>query len=144
MASLLGQFYTKIEGSQEDIASEGIAYILNKSINARDSINAFLHNMIGINFKNISYITQNIGENKERPDISGIDENGLEQIIIEAKFWASLTDNQPVEYLKRLNNDSVLLFVCPTLRKVSIGTEIESRLNDADIEFEKNELYIKT
>ena len=30
MASLLGQFYTRIKGSQEDIASEGLAK-LNKS-----------------------------------------------------------------------------------------------------------------
>jgi hypothetical protein len=31
MASLLGQFYSRIKGSQEDIDSEGLAYILQRS-----------------------------------------------------------------------------------------------------------------
>ena len=39
MASLLGQFYTRIIGSQEDIASEGLAYILQKSKSARLALN---------------------------------------------------------------------------------------------------------
>jgi hypothetical protein len=30
MASLLGQFFTSIKGSQEDIASKSLAYILEK------------------------------------------------------------------------------------------------------------------
>ena len=39
MESLLGQFYNRIKGSQEDIASEGLTYIHNKSIRARQTIN---------------------------------------------------------------------------------------------------------
>jgi hypothetical protein len=34
MQSLLGQFYNRIKGSQEDIASESLTYILKKSIRA--------------------------------------------------------------------------------------------------------------
>ena len=45
MASLLGQFFSKIKGSQEDIASEGIVYILESS---RDAINIFIFNNTGI------------------------------------------------------------------------------------------------
>ncbi len=32
MQSLLGQFYNRIRGSQEDIASESLVYILKQSI----------------------------------------------------------------------------------------------------------------
>ena len=48
MASLLGQFFSKIKGSQEDIASEGIVYILESSKSARDAINIFIFNNTGI------------------------------------------------------------------------------------------------
>jgi hypothetical protein len=135
MASLLGQFFQKINGSQEDIASQGIVYILQSSLFARDSISNFLDNITGINFPNINYISQSVGENKERPDISGIDQNGNEVIIMEAKFWASLTENQPIEYLKRLKPNSVLLFICPSLRKTSLINEIEYRLKDSNINY---------
>jgi hypothetical protein len=74
----------------------------------------------------IKYITQNIGKNKERPDISGNDMQGNEKIIIETKFWSSLTDNQPVEYLNRLNENTVLIFICPKLREFSLLDEIET------------------
>ena len=35
MTTLLGKFYTRIIGSQEDIASAGLTYILQKSATAR-------------------------------------------------------------------------------------------------------------
>ena len=136
MASLLGQFFSRIKGSQEDIASEGIVYILESSKSARDAINIFIYNNTGISLNNINYISQSVGENKERPDISGIDENGNEVIIIEAKFWASLTGNQPNEYLRRLKENSVLLFVCPKLRAISLASEIETRLKNDNIAYE--------
>jgi len=135
MASLLGQFFSRIKGSQEDIASEGIVYILESSKYARDAISIFIYNNTGISLNNINYISQSVGENKERPDISGIDENGNEVIIIEAKFWASLTGNQPSEYLKRLKENSVLLFVCPKLRAISLASEIETRLKNDNITY---------
>jgi len=138
MASLLGQFFSRIKGSQEDIASEGIVYILESSEIARDAINIFIHNNVGISLNNINYISQSVGENKERPDISGKDENGNEVIIIEAKFWSSLTGNQPNEYLKRLKENSVLLFICPKLRVISLTTEIETKLKSGDVDYKYN------
>jgi len=138
MASLLGQFFTSIKGSQEDIASKGLAYILEKSISAKIVINNVIKNTTNLEFEKIKYITQNVGKNKERPDISGMDDQGNEKIIIEAKFWASLTDNQPVEYLNRLNEDAVLIFVCPKLRELSLLDEIEIKLQGSNIKYDKN------
>ncbi len=43
MKSLLGQFYQRIKGSQEDIASEGLVYILNKTSEGRKSINQIIN-----------------------------------------------------------------------------------------------------
>ena len=58
-----------------------------------------------------------------------------EILIIEAKFWASLTENQPISYLKRLKENSILLFVCPTLRKNSLFVELKKKLTDENIIF---------
>jgi hypothetical protein len=135
MESLLGQFYTRIKGSQEDIASEGLTYVLQRSLTARQVLNKIIQVDSGLAFEDINYSTQNIGEKLERPDISGIDKSGKEVIILEAKFWASLTDNQPVEYLRRLGDNSVLMFITPTLRVRPIFNEIQMRLTQAGINF---------
>jgi hypothetical protein len=129
MESLLGKFYTKIKGSQEDIASESLVYILNKSFRARRTINQIIKLNTGLDFSDLIFETQSIGENLERPDISGIDETGNEVVIIEAKFWASLTENQPNSYLTRLPQNSVLIFLVPPSRVRALYNEILRKVN---------------
>ncbi len=46
MASLFGQFYSRIKGSQEDIASESLVYIRNKSMRARQAISSIANTSI--------------------------------------------------------------------------------------------------
>ena len=82
MASLLGQFYTRIIGSQEDIASEGLAYILQKSKSARLALNKIVKTHSGLSFGDLNYTTQNIGENLERPDISGYNNQGDRKSVV--------------------------------------------------------------
>lgn len=134
MASLLGQFYTRIRGKHEDFASEGLVYILQQSDRAKRALNNIIEHDSGLVFDNINYSTQNVGKNKERPDISGKDKNGKEVIIMEAKFWAELTNNQPIEYLNRMGDNSVLIFICPDLRTRPIFNELRIRI-------EKDEIY---
>jgi hypothetical protein len=136
MSSLLGQFFSRIKGSQEDIASIGLAYILNSSEFARKILKNYILDRANTNIGEVNYITQFIGGKLERPDISGIDIEGNEKIIIEAKFWASLTKNQPIEYLNRLKENSVLLFICPKLREVALFNELKFRLENDDFSIE--------
>ena len=44
MQSLLGQFFNRIKGSLEDIASEGLTYILQQSTSARKAISSMIKN----------------------------------------------------------------------------------------------------
>ena len=136
MSSLLGQFYNRIKGSQEDIASEGLAYILQHSKSARNALQKIIKIESGLDFENVNYATQNVGEKLERTDISGYNIDNQEVIIFEAKFWASLTDNQPIGYIERLNENSILIFICPTLRVRSVFYEVKKRIFDAKMEFE--------
>lgn len=64
------------------------------------------------------YTTQVVGEDGAIPDLIGTDTTGRPVVIIEAKFWAGLTDNQPVTYIKRLDagKKSLLLFIAPAAR----------------------------
>jgi hypothetical protein len=139
MESLLGQFYSRIRGSQEDIASEGLTFIFHRSENAKVAIKNIVKHECGISLPDLSYHSQSSGDNLERPDISGSSDNGKECIIIEAKFWASLTDNQPNEYLKRLPEHSVLLFICPHLRIRSLWDELKKRISDGGLDAEIDE-----
>ena len=143
--TLLGQFYSRIYGSVEYLASESLLFILNKSKNARACLEQYIRNLTSIKIDNLHYMSQNIGENNERPDISGFSENNIEQLIIETKFWASLTENQPLGYLKRIEKlGGVLLFVCPSIRQNSLMNEIEAVFNNEKYKYEKiNEFEFK-
>jgi hypothetical protein len=129
MESLLGSFYSRIRGSQEDIASEGLVYILQRSSAASGAVRRMVSQECGVELPPLSFKAQATGENLERPDISGVDESFTERLIIEAKFWAALTANQPVEYLRRLPAPhGVLLFICPSLRVRLLWDELLRRV----------------
>lgn len=130
MKSLLGKFYYKIKGAPEDIASESLTYILNKSVKAKDSIKKLIKHETGLNISELNYLNQKSGDDLERPDICGIDENGGERLLIESKFWASLTDNQPNSYINRIDENSVLLFLVPSLRVRTLYEEILRKIKN--------------
>ena len=65
----------------------------------------------------------------EIPDLSSYDEDGIKRVLIEAKFWAELTKNQPNQYLKQLQADrkgraAALLFVAPRARLETLWPEL--------------------
>lgn len=133
MESLLGQFYSRIRGSQENIASEGLVYILNRSKAARQALYNIIRNDSGLDFPDLKFEAQSTGKNFERPDIIGRDGDGNKVLILEAKFWSALTDNQPVEYLNSLADNSALVFICPDLRVRPVYSEVDKRLRSNPI-----------
>lgn len=133
--SLLAKFFNQIKSSQEDIASDGLKYILQNSVFAQKYIKTLLFSKTGIEIPELRYTSQLVKQELGRTDISGLDISGNEILIIEAKFWASLTENQPVSYIERLGENSVLLFLCPTLRKNSLFIELKKKLSEQNIAF---------
>lgn len=133
MTSLLGQLYSRIRGSQEDIASEGLTYVLKQSEAARNAVYNLLRTHCGLEFDDLRFKSQSIGDKLERPDITAFNAQNQEVLIMEAKFWAPLTSNQPVNYLKRLGENSALVFICPNLRLQNVYDECLRRLNNAAI-----------
>lgn len=133
MQSLLSRYYHRIKGSAEDIASESLSVFLNESRGSNSGFRDFVQRQTSIELHALTFVSQVSGDHGERPDISGYDSDNEEKVIIEAKFWASLTDNQPVTYLNRLDTNGILVFVCPTQRILSLTHELERRLKIAEI-----------
>ena len=114
--SLLAHLYNRIKGSQEDVATLSLQYIISNNQEMKITFSSLIERTLHISIDHdLQYICQATGDNKERPDMAGIDAGGNEIILCEMKFYAGLTDNQPLGYIDRLvtNNGKGLIFVCP-------------------------------
>ena len=124
--TLLAHLAPRFTNRTEDIAVRALWYILSKSEMARNTLEETLKTG-GANVGRIVRLKiEATGDNQERPDLAVLDDDGVEHVLIEAKFGAELTPNQPVEYLKRLPEDrpSVLLFVAPEWRREALWANL--------------------
>ena len=127
--SLLAYLYPRIRGSQEDVATLSLSYLLAQSDILRSAFTKALSSHLHLSpDASIHFNTQVIGQQRERPDIVGVDDSGMERIICEAKFFAALTENQPNGYLRRLAGtaNSGLIFLCPETRRVGLWRQVIS------------------
>ena len=131
--TLLAHLSPKFTERAEDIAVEALGYILSRSKAARDALEDVLRNGgtdVGPIGRVMTQVSDDGADERTRPDIVCYDRSGAERVLVEAKFWAGLTDNQPVAYLKRLPNDrpSALLVIAPTARFESLWAELRRRV----------------
>lgn len=77
----------------------------------------------------------------DRPDVSLYDADGRLRVLLENKFWAGLTDRQPVGYLDLLGGrrDAAVVFVAPRERIDPLWRELRRRCAAADRAFEDEE-----
>ena len=122
--SLLAFLFTRIKGSQEDIATLSLNYILGQSDVLCSTFTKIISKQLHLDYTPLSYSTQVVGKQQERPDIVGSSKE-KEEIIIEAKFFAALTENQPGTYIERLNGRGGLIFICPESRRSSLWEKIK-------------------
>jgi len=137
--SLLGEIGLRFIKQTENLASESLNYILGKSSNTLKGFNELI-SIFDDRLTEVRYSTQVYDQDDNAiPDLIGFDQNNQPTVIIEAKFWAGLTKNQPVTYLKRLpkNTPAVLLFLIPEKRISEVWSEVKSRLVDSEISFDE-------
>lgn len=118
----------------ENVAVDALGHIFSSSAAARGALTDLLHDA-GADVGSIAGVTtQATGDDGERPDLAAVDNQGTERLLIEAKFWAGLTENQPVAYLERLPTDepSALLVIAPEARRVSLWAELRELVDGAD------------
>ena len=127
--SLLAHIAAIFVREKERAATEALKYILMRSEQARNVLRDILCSA-GVEVDPLSrFQTEAIGEQSERVDLVCYDRDGTERVLVETKFWADLTDNQPNTYLDRLNKNvpSALVFVVPVSRVEALWPEILSR-----------------
>ena len=135
--SLLAHLAGKFAKQTETLATEALGYILSQSSAARHALQETVRTG-GADVGPITQVgTEVRGEKDERLDLVGSDQHGSERVLIEVKFWAGLTDNQPNTYLERLPTDAnpaVLLFVAPEARLETLWTEVLRRADKFNLE----------
>lgn len=118
---------------RERAATEALAFLFRSSPAARDAIGRML--APGADLAINTAVAEHMAGDESRPDIALFGPAGATVAFVEGKFWASLTDAQPVDYLKRLAEagGTHLLFVVPERRVVSIGYDIIARLGSTAV-----------
>lgn len=134
--SLLAHLYSRIRGSQEDVATISLQYLLSQS----EELNRAFTNLLALSMDttfadSLQYICQATGDEQERPDMAGKDATGREVVLCEMKFYAGLTPNQPITYLERLQkeNGRSLVFICPKARQTSLWAKLQELCEDRKI-----------
>jgi hypothetical protein len=127
--SLFGHLAYRFASHPENLATEALAYILGHSSTASGALVRYF-NQFGLSLKgDFAFKTQATGDDGAIPDLVGVDGEGNAPILIEAKFWAGLTDHQPLTYLSRLSPDKegILVFIAPARRIATLWPELIGR-----------------
>ncbi len=118
---------------QEPAATQALAYVLKDT----DALRTFVGMLapLGVSFKPGSVESERaFGDGQ--PDLTIYDSAGQHRLFVENKFWAGLTDAQPVTYLSHLPEDdelSALVFVVPEERVGSVWAELRRRCAEAGL-----------
>lgn len=129
MPSLFAHLVAKFATHPENLATEALAYVLNESPAASGAMTQFVRAAANVQ-QPVEWRTQLSTDEEGTPDIVGVNSSGAPLVIVEAKFWAGLTDHQPVSYLKQLASGeaAVLVVVAPAMRLGSLWNELASRV----------------
>jgi len=131
--SVLAEIALQFLPRRELAATAGLGHLLRSSSTARSHLERLVSGTgaslpHGLQYRNEQYDELTPG----RPDVVG-SVGGSTHLIVEGKFWAELTDAQPVDYLRRLEPGGSLLFVAPAKRKDLLWGELKRRCQDAGL-----------
>ncbi len=131
--SVLSFLATRFSAHPENIATEALNYILDRSEAAREALTRVATTFGLTGLSELAFKTQVSDATGARPDIVGCAVDGRVCVILEAKFWAGLTDMQPVGYVGALGEDEpgLLLFVAPEARSETLWPELRRRIAEA-------------
>ena len=90
----------RLTSQTELLATEALGYILSRSRAAVQALQKAVEWADDTQFEEIQ--TEVTGEGGDRVDLACFDDQRAARVLIEAKFWAGLTPNQPKAYLERL------------------------------------------
>jgi hypothetical protein len=149
--SLFGHLALNFSASPENLATEAFCFILNRSETAKKAFIRFVSKVnpslpSTLRFETQIHTPGNSSEENttlssdSRPDFAGRDDANNPIVLGEVKFWAGLTDNQPVTYLKKYPESSILLFIAPSKRIPLLWNELIRRCKGAGLNFQSTQV----
>ena len=130
--TLLSYLVPKLTSQVENAATDGLGYILRKSETAMAAFNVLLK-VGGYTGKPIVSVEAQVTyDDGSRPDMAGYDEDGVKRLLVEAKFWAALSEDQAIGYLQQFDEPgpAMLFFIAPEARMETFWAEINRQIND--------------
>ena len=125
--TLLAHLIPRVTAS-EPAATQALAYILNAAPDIGKAFMSVVH-QTGFAPFDVGRIAAEERHGDGIPDLTIRDAGGVVRVLVENKFWAGLTETQPVGYLDQLPSDvsAALLFVVPHTRLHSVWAELKER-----------------
>ena len=127
---LLAYLVPRLTSRVEDTATDALAFILNKSAVCRRALDHLLLDG-DFNLEPIDRVeTQVTYQDGSRPDLAGYDRKGVKRLLVEAKFWAALGQQQASGYFGQLEETGpgMLLFIAPDSRIETLWDEIRRQM----------------
>ena len=126
-STMFAHIVARLTDRTEDVAVGALGFIFSRSDAARRALRDLLK-LEGLDVGKFTGAATQVSDGSlARPDLAVYDQERKERVLIEAKFWAGLTENQPNAYLARLPLDkrpAVLLFVAPEARLETLWPEL--------------------
>ena len=120
---------------KENFATSALVYILKRSDATRQAFRALIEQAVGPIAEIGSLRLEETLADGKRPDVLLLGIDGQRVGFMEVKFWAGLTEAQPVNYLNALHDSTqeVLVFLAPARRLASLRNELVERCNVASL-----------
>lgn len=135
--------YLVPEDRAEDTATKALTFILNKDEACRDALNDLLR-AGGFDLEPIERVETQVAEkDRSRPDMTGYDWGGRKRLLVEAKFWADLGQEQASGYFDQLDEEGpgVLLFIVLESTREVLWEKIKVQMDKAGKELERVETF---
>lgn len=122
--SVLAHVVDHFSLSAEPVASQSLAHILKSNA---DIASVFVNKLMPEGNFQPGLVKAELGNEGGQPDLTIHDNQGGVRTFVENKFWAGLTENQPVNYLHALPEGGTLLFIVPQQRVNTVWNELLQR-----------------
>ena len=129
-ATLIAYLVPRLTRQVENAATDALNYILNRDTGSMQALNDLLREG-GFDIEPIARVeTQVTYEDGSRPDMAGYDEDNVKRVLVEAKFWAALLEDQASGYARQYDQPgpTVLLFISPEIRIPTLWAEIRRQM----------------
>ncbi len=133
---LLAQLAWRFHPRMEEVAVAALAHMLNRYPVSRRGLSEVLEHVVpAIRLSDEPFQTEVSFPDGARPDLLQEGVDGQSRLMVEAKFHAWLTPNQPVRYLKWLPTGGVsaLAFLAPSGRVEELWSQLLHRLDKRGI-----------